>query len=159
MELEESKANCFIDDMIAVLQDGKVLLHRQDAQQAVRKLQDLKKKDFIITTEDFEDILRQIKDEMAKVLKSTENAATKSEEEYEDLKNKLTELKAQMSEAEKKHLELKNKFTVLETEQKEVECVSIVCCQLIYRLPYMLIQLYMHNCLFMVNIPFHVQYR
>ncbi|XP_060590981.1 kinesin-like protein KIF20B isoform X2 [Ruditapes philippinarum] len=119
MELEESKANCFIDDMIAVLQDGKVLLHRQDAQQAVRKLQDLKKKDFIITTEDFEDILRQIKDEMAKVLKSTENAATKSEEEYEDLKNKLTELKAQMSEAEKKHLELKNKFTVLETEQKE----------------------------------------
>jgi predicted nucleic acid-binding Zn-ribbon protein len=96
---------------------------------------------------------------MAKVLKSTENAATKSEEEYEDLKNKLTELKAQMSEAEKKHLELKNKFTVLETEQKEVECVSIVCCQLIYRLPYMLIQLYMHNCLFIVNIPFHVQYR
>ncbi|XP_060558715.1 uncharacterized protein LOC132718998 [Ruditapes philippinarum] len=119
MKLEESKANCYIDDMIAVLQDGKDLLHRQDAQQAVRKLQDLKKKDFIITTEDFEDILRQIKDEMAKVLKSTENAATKSEEEYEDLKNKLTELKAEMSEAEKERTEMKRKFTVLETEQKE----------------------------------------
>jgi hypothetical protein len=41
MELEESKANCYIDDMIAVLQDGKELVHRQDAQQAVGKLQDV----------------------------------------------------------------------------------------------------------------------
>jgi hypothetical protein len=41
MELEESKANCYIDDMIAVLQDGKELVHRQDAQQAVWKLQDV----------------------------------------------------------------------------------------------------------------------
>jgi hypothetical protein len=41
MELEESKANCYIDDMIAVLQYGKELVHRQDAQQAVGKLQDV----------------------------------------------------------------------------------------------------------------------
>ncbi|XP_060568194.1 uncharacterized protein CXorf38 homolog, partial [Ruditapes philippinarum] len=84
MELEESEANSYIDDMIAVLQDGKELLQQPDAQIAVKKLQDLKKKDFIVTTEGFEDILGQIKDEMSKVLKSTENAATK--EEYEDLK-------------------------------------------------------------------------
>ncbi|XP_060580016.1 uncharacterized protein LOC132736818 [Ruditapes philippinarum] len=61
MELEESKANCYIDDMIAVLQDGKELLHRQDAQQAVVKLQDLKKKKFIITTENVNGIMTQIK--------------------------------------------------------------------------------------------------
>ncbi|XP_060574267.1 uncharacterized protein LOC132731982 [Ruditapes philippinarum] len=112
MELEESKANCYIDDMIAVLQDGKELIHQQDAQQAVGKLQDLKKKEFIITTEDFEEILTQIKEEMR-----TENAATK--EELEVLKSKLTELKAHMSEAEKERTELKRKFTALETEQKE----------------------------------------
>ncbi|XP_060560071.1 uncharacterized protein LOC132720100 [Ruditapes philippinarum] len=107
MELEESKANCYIDDMIAVLQDGKELVHRQDAQQAVGKLQDLKKKEFIITTEDFKEILTQIK----------ENAATK--EEYEELKHKFTELKAQVLEAEKERTEMKRKITVLETEQKE----------------------------------------
>ncbi|XP_060588327.1 uncharacterized protein LOC132743781 [Ruditapes philippinarum] len=112
MELEESKANCYIDDMIAVLQDGKELIHQQDAQQAVGKLQDLKKKEFIITTEDFEEILTQIKEEMR-----TENAATK--EEFEVLTSKLTELKAQMSEAEKERTELKRRFTVHETEQKE----------------------------------------
>ncbi|XP_060590570.1 uncharacterized protein LOC132745639 [Ruditapes philippinarum] len=112
MELEESKANSYIEDMIVVLKDGKKLVHRQDAQQAVRKLQDLKKKEFIITTEDFEEILTQIKEEMR-----TENATTKAE--YMELKNKLTELKAQMLEAQKERTELKRKFTVLETEQKE----------------------------------------
>jgi hypothetical protein len=41
MELEERDANSFIDDMIAVLQDGKELLHHHAAQQAVGKLQDV----------------------------------------------------------------------------------------------------------------------
>jgi hypothetical protein len=41
MELAESEANNFIDDMIAVLQDGKELLQRSDAQIAVKKLQDV----------------------------------------------------------------------------------------------------------------------
>jgi hypothetical protein len=41
MELEESEANTYIDDMIAVLQDGKELLQQLDAQMAVKKLQDV----------------------------------------------------------------------------------------------------------------------
>ncbi|XP_060561469.1 uncharacterized protein LOC132721222 [Ruditapes philippinarum] len=132
MELEESKANCYIDDMIAVLQDGKELVHRQDAQQAVVKLQDLKKKNFIITTEGFEDILREIKDEMSKVLKSTENSATK--DEYDDLKKKLIELETKMSDEQKGKLEnekelaelkktitdLKKKLLELETKMSKV---------------------------------------
>ncbi|XP_060585902.1 uncharacterized protein LOC132741690, partial [Ruditapes philippinarum] len=40
MELDESEANTYLDDMIAVLQDGKELLQRSDAQIAVKKLQD-----------------------------------------------------------------------------------------------------------------------
>ncbi|XP_060590261.1 uncharacterized protein LOC132745371 [Ruditapes philippinarum] len=87
MELEESEANMYIEDMIAVLQDGKELLQRSDTQIAVTKLQDLKKKDFIVTTEDFKEILRQIKEELAKVQKLAENSPTK--EEFEVLTNKL----------------------------------------------------------------------
>ncbi|XP_060565646.1 uncharacterized protein LOC132724722 [Ruditapes philippinarum] len=123
MELEESVANTHLDDMIAVLQDGKELLQRSDAQIAVKKLQDLKNKDFIITTESFEEILRQIKEEMAKVLKSTESAATK--EEHDDLKNKLLDLETKVSKVNDENLEnaeLKKKLGVLETlvsEQKE----------------------------------------
>jgi hypothetical protein len=41
MELEESEANTYLDDMIAVLQDGKELLQRSDTQIAVKKLQDV----------------------------------------------------------------------------------------------------------------------
>ncbi|XP_060607201.1 uncharacterized protein LOC132759454 [Ruditapes philippinarum] len=123
MELEESEANTYLDDMIAVLQDGKELLQRSDSQIAVKKLQDLKNKDFIITTESFEEILRQIKEEMAKVLKSTESAATK--EEHDDLKNKLLDLETKVSKVNDENLEnaeLKKKLVVLETlvsEQKE----------------------------------------
>ncbi|XP_060587863.1 uncharacterized protein LOC132743363 [Ruditapes philippinarum] len=122
MELEESEANTYLDDMIAVLQDGKELLHRSDAQIAVKKLQDLKKKDFIITTEGFEEMLRQIKEEMTKIRKSSE--------ENEGLKNELTELKEQMTkekeEAEKIHTELERKFTALETElKKEIKRLKV----------------------------------
>ncbi|XP_060556706.1 uncharacterized protein LOC132717290 [Ruditapes philippinarum] len=41
MELEESEANSYIDDMIAVLKDGKELFQQSDAQIAVKKLQDV----------------------------------------------------------------------------------------------------------------------
>jgi predicted nucleic acid-binding Zn-ribbon protein len=95
---------------------------------------------------------------MAKVLESTANAATK--EEYEDLKNKLSEGKVETEklenklavlekqmfqekkgqlEAEKEHADLKQKFTVLETimkEQKEVKCFN--------------------HRLFPLNIPVHI---
>ncbi|XP_060563142.1 uncharacterized protein LOC132722637 isoform X2 [Ruditapes philippinarum] len=87
MELEESEANSYIDHMIKVLQDGKELLQRSDAQIAVKKLEDLKEKDFIITTEGFEEILRQIKKEM-------ENAPTK--EEYKELKTQMSKLKEEI---------------------------------------------------------------
>ncbi|XP_060597706.1 uncharacterized protein LOC132751543 [Ruditapes philippinarum] len=95
MELEERVANSYIDDMIAVLQDGKELVHHHAAQQALGKLQDLKKEDFIITTESFEEILTQIKEEMTKVLKSTEDAATKKD--YDELEKKFTDLETQVN--------------------------------------------------------------
>jgi chromosome segregation ATPase len=92
----------------------------------------LKKKNFIITTEGFEDILREIKEEMSKVLKSTENSATK--DEYDDLKKKLKELETKMSDEQKGKLEnekevaelkktitdLKKKLLELETKMSKV---------------------------------------
>ncbi|XP_060573104.1 uncharacterized protein LOC132731021 [Ruditapes philippinarum] len=113
MELEESKADCYIDDMMAVLQDSKELVHRQDAQQAIGKLQDLKQKDHAITIECSEEILKQIKDEMTKMWEFTENAA--AEEEYEELKNKFIELEGQLAKEREGQLEAgkeqKRKFT------------------------------------------------
>ncbi|XP_060589699.1 uncharacterized protein LOC132744923 [Ruditapes philippinarum] len=106
MELKESEANTYIDDMIKVLQDGKELFQRSDAQIAVKKLEDLKEKDFIITTEGFEEILKQIKEEM-------ENAPTK--EEYEELKNKL---ETQMSKLKEEMKRLKEEDSPL---QKQLE--------------------------------------
>ncbi|XP_060556500.1 CAP-Gly domain-containing linker protein 1-like isoform X2 [Ruditapes philippinarum] len=119
MELEESEANSYIDDMIAVLQDGKELLQQPDAQIAVNKLQDLKKKDFIITTESFDEILREIKEELAKILKSTESAATK--EEYDDLKKKLIDLEAKMSGEKEGKLEIEKELEGLKKTIKELE--------------------------------------
>jgi hypothetical protein len=48
MELEESQANIYLDDMIAVLQDNKELVHQPAAQQAVLKLQDVRVYTFVI---------------------------------------------------------------------------------------------------------------
>jgi hypothetical protein len=72
---------------------------------------------------------------MAKILKSTENIATK--DEYEEQKTKLTELETLMSketegkqEAEKELVNLKKKVSVLETElfeQKEVNNIYFLC--------------------------------
>ncbi|XP_060606300.1 uncharacterized protein LOC132758625 isoform X1 [Ruditapes philippinarum] len=124
MELEESETNTYLDDMITVLQDSKELVHQPAAQQAVLKLQDLKQKDFVITTECSEEILKQIKDEMTKMREFTENAATKVE--YEELKNKFIELERQLAQEKEEQLEAgkeqKRKFTELEaviTEQKK----------------------------------------
>ncbi|XP_060561468.1 uncharacterized protein LOC132721221 [Ruditapes philippinarum] len=86
MELEESKANCYIDDMIAVLQDnkGKACTSTRMAQQAVRKLQECK---------GLKISLREIKDENVKSSKNQQkNSATK--DEYDDLKKKLLQLES-----------------------------------------------------------------
>ncbi|XP_060587188.1 uncharacterized protein LOC132742740 [Ruditapes philippinarum] len=117
MELDETEANSYIDDMISILQDGKDLVHHLAAQRAVRKLQDLKKKDFIITTDGFEEVLGQIKEEMTKVSKSIENAATK--EEYNELKNNLSDLETKMTREKEEKQRLNDEDS---SKQRELEC-------------------------------------
>ncbi|XP_060570211.1 uncharacterized protein LOC132728569 [Ruditapes philippinarum] len=121
-ELEENDANSYIDDMIAILKDSKELENRPESQQAITMLENLKQKDFIITTDCLEKILQQIKEEMAKDRKSTN-------EEYEELKKKLTDIERLLCkeregklEVEKELGDLKKKVSDLETvvsEQKE----------------------------------------
>ncbi|XP_053405522.1 uncharacterized protein LOC123566657 [Mercenaria mercenaria] len=79
MELEEADANTYIDDMIAVLQDGKELINRKDAQDAVKKLEALKNEDFIVTTENMKKVLGDIREEFENIKRSTEGLATKDD--------------------------------------------------------------------------------
>ncbi|XP_053405594.1 uncharacterized protein LOC123565435 [Mercenaria mercenaria] len=105
MELEEADANSYIDDMIAVLQDGKELINRKYAQDAVKKLEALNNEKFIITTENMEKVLGDIREEMENVKKSTEGLATK--DDYEDLRRKFSALESVMSEQVKEMKRLK----------------------------------------------------
>ena len=41
MEIDETTANYYIDEMVTVLQDGQELVHRTDAQQAVLNLEEV----------------------------------------------------------------------------------------------------------------------
>ncbi|XP_053390960.1 uncharacterized protein LOC123543790, partial [Mercenaria mercenaria] len=94
MELEENTANTYIDDMIAILQDGKELKTRQCSQNAVQTLLMLKKDDFIITpinehdviSASFKSICDTIEEFESKLQENLENVST-----TEDAENKLRE--------------------------------------------------------------------
>ncbi|XP_053386219.1 uncharacterized protein LOC123545283 [Mercenaria mercenaria] len=58
MELEDSGVNDYIDDMIAILEDGKELHARPESVEAVKKLQEIKNDAFIITKETERDVIR-----------------------------------------------------------------------------------------------------
>ncbi|XP_053391745.1 uncharacterized protein LOC128554496 [Mercenaria mercenaria] len=104
LELEEAKANSYIDDMIAVLQDGKELINRKDAQDAVKKLEELKKDDFIITTNNEADVVRAAVQSISGMIKEYENKVRKqlenipATEDVETLESIVTMLETDMAE-------------------------------------------------------------
>ncbi|XP_045156268.2 uncharacterized protein LOC123522856 [Mercenaria mercenaria] len=109
MELEETEANNYIDDMIAVLHDSKELNNRQNAKDAVLKLEKLKNKDFIITTENeaklIRDVAEEIRDMLVRFENKTEDMAPK--EECDRLKKQLSELELVISELKEEMNSLK----------------------------------------------------
>ncbi|XP_053408759.1 uncharacterized protein LOC123561885 isoform X3 [Mercenaria mercenaria] len=52
MEMEDIEVDEYIDNMIAVLEDGKELINRQESQDAVIKLKELKNSSIVISTQD-----------------------------------------------------------------------------------------------------------
>ncbi|XP_053381336.1 uncharacterized protein LOC128549107 [Mercenaria mercenaria] len=58
MELDDTEVNSYIDDMTELLEDEKEIKHREESKMAVKKLQKLKKDDFIISTTDEAEIRR-----------------------------------------------------------------------------------------------------
>ncbi|XP_053373330.1 uncharacterized protein LOC128546563 [Mercenaria mercenaria] len=50
LEMEETEVNDIINNMIAVLEDGKEFLNRPESKAAVKKLKELKNSDFVIST-------------------------------------------------------------------------------------------------------------
>ncbi|XP_053405571.1 uncharacterized protein LOC128558985 isoform X2 [Mercenaria mercenaria] len=108
MELEKADANSYIDDMIAVLKDGKKLVNRKDAQDAVKKLEELKNDDFIITTENMKKVIQDIR----------EGLATK--EDCDELKMKISALESLMSEQTEEMKRLKTDDSA-QKEQSDYE--------------------------------------
>ncbi|XP_045156272.2 uncharacterized protein LOC123522858 [Mercenaria mercenaria] len=139
MELEEADANTYIDDMIAVLQDGKELNNRKDAQDAVKKLKELKNEDFIVTTENTENVL----DEIRNVRKSTESLATK--DDCGNLKRSISALGSHMSEEMEEMKRLKTDGSS-QKEQSDYEKSKL-------ELQTMLIEYYKEDILRMSAIP------
>ncbi|XP_045216939.2 uncharacterized protein LOC123566694 isoform X2 [Mercenaria mercenaria] len=119
MQIEEAGANNYIDDMIAVLQDGKELNKRQDAQAAVKKLLELKKDDFIITTKSEANVVHaamksiddRIKEFEIKSREKLENVPT-----TEDVENKLREKLANVPTTEDVE-NLGTRVTILEMDK------------------------------------------
>ncbi|XP_053405540.1 uncharacterized protein LOC123522844 [Mercenaria mercenaria] len=118
MELEEAVANTYIDDMIAVLQDGKELINRKDAQDAVKKLEELKNEDFIVTTENMKEVLEDIREEIRNMKQTTEGLATK--DDCDDLKMKISALESLVCEQTEEIQRLKTDDSA-QKEQSEYE--------------------------------------
>ncbi|XP_053381340.1 uncharacterized protein LOC123561547 [Mercenaria mercenaria] len=74
MELADSEVNSYICDMIELLEDEREIKHRQETKDAVKRLQELKQNEFVISTKDEAEIHRVVMaaiDEKEKELKQT----------------------------------------------------------------------------------------
>ncbi|XP_053400931.1 uncharacterized protein LOC123549746 [Mercenaria mercenaria] len=76
MELEENKLHELIDDIIEILEDDRELKARDDAQQAVTNLKDLKNEDVHITTRTEAEVCREAMEAIVSKTKELEELAT-----------------------------------------------------------------------------------
>ncbi|XP_053375614.1 uncharacterized protein LOC123534312 [Mercenaria mercenaria] len=113
MQLEETDADSYIDDMIAVLQDGKELKTRQDAQGAVQNLLKLKKEDFIISTKTEADVVHAAVQSISFTMEEFENKLREklenvpTTESVTDLETRVTMLELDMATVKEEIKELK----------------------------------------------------
>ncbi|XP_045216963.2 uncharacterized protein LOC123566709 [Mercenaria mercenaria] len=113
MELEEEDANTYINDMIAVLQDGKELINLKDAQEAVKKLDKLKKDDLIITTKSEADVIHTAVQSISDTIDEVENKLRNKTENIpttevvEGLETRVTLLELDMAAVKEEMKELK----------------------------------------------------
>ncbi|XP_053375631.1 uncharacterized protein LOC128547317 [Mercenaria mercenaria] len=113
MQLEEAVANSYIEDMIAVLQDGKELKNRQDSQCAVQNLLKLKNEDFIISTKSEVEVVHAAVQSVSstmeefekKLREKLENVPTT--ENVTDLETRVTLLELDMDTVKEEIKELK----------------------------------------------------
>ncbi|XP_045191896.2 uncharacterized protein LOC123548583 [Mercenaria mercenaria] len=88
MEMEDTKLDECIDEIIATLEDEKELKARQDAQAAVLKLKQLKQENFIITTHNEVDVCR---DALTSITNKTEELKQTIQEAKDDIAKKQAE--------------------------------------------------------------------
>ncbi|XP_053401745.1 uncharacterized protein LOC123548988 [Mercenaria mercenaria] len=91
MEMEDTKLNACIDEIIAILEDEKELKARHDAQSTVVKLKQLKQENFIITTHNEVDVCRE-------ALTSITNEAEELKQTIQDAKDDIAKKQAEATE-------------------------------------------------------------
>ncbi|XP_045191840.2 uncharacterized protein LOC123548556 [Mercenaria mercenaria] len=146
MEMEGTKLNECIDDIIEILEDEKELKARHDAQEAVLKLKQLKQENFIITThnevevcrdaltyitnkaEELKQTIQGAKDEIAK--KQAEATEAVGDETKKVLRDALGEsdnqnetLYERVGRLESDHLVTKQRLTILESKVDKLETI------------------------------------
>ncbi|XP_053386843.1 uncharacterized protein LOC123563372 isoform X4 [Mercenaria mercenaria] len=132
MELENETAGNYIDDMIAVLQDAKELCSRAESVEAVKKLTELKTKDFIVSTENEMEIFQEMRKALAKetdeslekIESTTTGRVSTIQEKFRDVDDAIQRTKAQtLDEIQASHHDLLNKHT-LSLDVKATECLE-----------------------------------
>ncbi|XP_053380251.1 uncharacterized protein LOC128548797 [Mercenaria mercenaria] len=110
MEVEDTEVNSYIDDMIELLEDETEIKHRQESKAAVKKLQELKLEDFIISTADEAGIRRVAMDAINKKERELEQTIadagnklkTTADEEKHDIEGKSLVIKSELEETGQK---------------------------------------------------------
>ncbi|XP_053402213.1 uncharacterized protein LOC123548696 [Mercenaria mercenaria] len=129
MELEGTKLDEYIDDIIAILEDEKELKSRNDAQQAVFKLKQLKQKCFIITTHDEVEVCR---DALVSVTKKSEELKQTIRDGKDDIVRKQKEATGAIDDAKeyigKKRIEVTDAIqeAKCDIDKKQTEVVGAI---------------------------------
>ncbi|XP_053372845.1 uncharacterized protein LOC128546391 [Mercenaria mercenaria] len=107
MEMEDIEVDEHIDNMIAVLEDGKELLHRQESQDAVIKLKELKNSSIVISAQDEALVIKE--------------AYIELDQRINDLNETIQKGKEAITQKEKEALQAVQKIKEqLENREKEV---------------------------------------
>ncbi|XP_053391667.1 uncharacterized protein LOC128554410 [Mercenaria mercenaria] len=99
MEMEDEDLNGCIDDIIAILEDEKELKARHEAQQAVCKLMQLKKENFIITTHNEVEVCRAA---LQSITKKSKELTQTIQDAKDDISQKTAEATRNIDEKTRK---------------------------------------------------------
>lgn len=106
MELEDQIADMYIEDMIDVLRDPKELASRSECIAAVEKLLELKQKNFVITSQNEMEVLKEMREELERTkIKGLEEMKTAVRDHIENIEEKARGVRTAIQDAKSKAVE------------------------------------------------------